>query len=124
MMPFQQIKGPWKYEIENEVRYDSLTGEKREMKSYWIKQEDDSMAIICGTFFDKDAIGNLMAAAPEMLEVLELVRNAVEHSGDPDFSEISKVTYGKVIEAIAKAKGEYFAETPLIESEIQLEDVI
>ena len=86
---------PWSYKVESQVRYDVLTGEKSEKLDHWVYCENRPVALICNRNDEAKKESHLVAAAPEMLEVLEMIVNNDKEL----FSE-------KLHAVIAKAKGE------------------
>ena len=86
----KHTKGPWKY-FDDKIIYDAGYGGP----FYSICTLDGN---------NNEANANLIKAAPDLLEALELLISELDASGD-----IENVTYGTgslVVNAIAKAKGE------------------
>lgn len=63
----------WRYKVENQKRYDSVTGEPSEFINHWIMDGDEYLAVLCRRG-DEGNRARLMAASPEMLEVLKEAR--------------------------------------------------
>ena len=85
---------PWIYKAETKVRYDSFTGEKNTYIDHWIFCGKTRVALVISQNDETEKEAHLVAAAPEMLEVLEMIVNNDKEL----FSE-------KLHAVIAKAKG-------------------
>jgi hypothetical protein len=96
----QNAKTPWKLNTETKRRFDSETGEPIESTNAWIKDADGfSIALIATTFDKHTQVGNMMATAPEMLEILmELEKEFMSSGAHP--------LHDKAISIIKKAKGD------------------
>lgn len=114
-MMSKHTPGPWRVEIEKEKRFDSRTGEPTHGLT-WHKIKDGELSVTC---FVETGLGlsdaeksniRLIAAAPEMLEALEVVKEClasidVDVMGRSCRQEFEKAE-AYIDDAIAKARGE------------------
>lgn len=100
-------KGPWINLVEKIVRFDQQTGERIEKTDIWITAEKHHIALVCSFGADdetKKRNASILAAAPEMLEVLQKIEKTLteKHLG------VENHTYELMLisDLIKKAKGE------------------
>lgn len=99
--------GPWLYEKETQARFDTMTGIKSESITHWIKFDSGEFSNICLMISSRskeeiEANAHLIAAAPEMLEVLAQLNQDMD-----EFVSFDMHPYQTEIRnLIRKAKGE------------------
>lgn len=97
--------GPWAHKQEVDKSYDSRTGEPRTKTNHWVRGqgEHDYVALITGNSKNPAADARLIAAAPELLEALEVLLENIDAYGDHLHDKLEGVQAAR--EALAKATG-------------------
>lgn len=102
----QDIYKPWKLVIKSDKRFNSITGEPIINEDAWIYCDGGDLgplvALVAGSE-NKAARGHRIAAAPEMLEALELVTGLYESVAS---SKYHYEIFNKCSDIIRKARGE------------------
>jgi len=85
--------GPWEISVETKTRYEPFTGERQDRYYSWIKSGSDFIALMhMDRQFPPGADALLIAAAPELLTVLQTIRaSAGEVITDEMKREIDRV---------------------------------
>lgn len=70
-------RGPWTLDIETINYYNSRTGEPMPDTSHWVNREENGVkfgvALVSGMVNTREDTGKLIAASPEMLDLLKEV---------------------------------------------------
>jgi hypothetical protein len=101
------VKGPWMVKEEAKTTYDIHSGIPTSNTNYFIHENDgQTISVVVGYLLENPSkVANLIAAAPEILEALELFKN-YEGSRDNEGLRMLGVAHEKAKAAIKKAKGE------------------
>lgn len=100
--------GPWKYRAEINRRFDPMTGEPSESASHFIDGAEGAFVGVVSASGPIEANARMIAAAPEMLEVLKFAHKMLhETARDPESRayELKAKIDAALEQAIAKAEG-------------------
>jgi hypothetical protein len=94
----------WTLEIDEKKRYDHMTGEPKTDTDYIIRDSDKNLVTLVYPYGKSPYVdSHIIAAAPDMLEALEEIRQRLK---DEDDCWKYEMTFALIENAISKAKGE------------------